>query len=217
MSYYGGGYYGGGSSYYSSGSGTYSDSGVPDYVQVTPSSFTYSPDQNPVAPAIEQGSTTYYVPPTPQNVSPSDLPQFQLTPQDYAQLMQTPNLGPYNQYGQQSPRAGGGGGGPSGGGSGGGQSPQRQQPQQQQRPVNVIINNTPQHPARRSGSGYTGGNTGAVYNPNRQYAGNDYGGAASYGSQYGQGAAGYNAPSIVPYLLLGGLGIGAYMLLKKHH
>lgn len=209
-----------GAGYSSSYSPSYTSGSVPNYVDVTPSSFTYG---NPVAPAIEQAGTTADNP-----YGPYTGGYVQVTPSNFTDPY-APYTGPgvtvtpnqlYNYY-QPQPQtsrspSGGGGGGPSGGSSG--QSPQRQQPQQQ-RPVTIQINTGVQHPARRSGSGYTGGNTGAIYNPNRQYAGNNYGGAASYGSQYGQGSAmaNYNAPSIVPYLLIGGIGIAGYMMLKKHH
>lgn len=177
---------------------------TPQYVQVTPQQVYYQ------SPTIEQVTSTATAPPpyTPQYVTVT--PQQVQNPYGaftggYVQV--TPAQVNYNQ--QSSGGSSAGGGGPSGGGSGGSQPQPKPQQQTAQRPVTINV-------IQGSGSGRSGGNTGALYNPDKQ-AGN-YGTTGS-GSSYGgaNAGAGYNAPSIVPYLLIGGLGLLAYEMMKKKH
>jgi hypothetical protein len=213
MAYYGG--------YYGQGYGAGGYTPPSQYVQA-PTITPYTGPINYATPALPSyGTPQTYVNPNPpeqvtvtgynpqqQYVTAPDIGMPNISPTDInAGIPQIPNYGPYGQspYGNYGMPGSKSGGGPSGGGSSGGQAPQQQQKQSPPVQVNITV-------PQRSRSGYSGGNTGALYNQNAQ------GGYGSNAGSYGTGGAGYNAPSIVPYLLLGGLGILAYnMLGKKHH
>lgn len=206
MSYdYGGGY---GSGSYTNYGQTYT--GSPDYSAAAYAPISSAPVYDNTGAAPEQVTVT--------GNSSSDYVQAPTITGDYgslADLSQTPTL---PQYGNQTASGDGygnygtpsgpqrqSGGGSSGGSSGGGQAPQQQQKPSAPVQVNISI-------PRQSGSGYGGGNRYGRLTGN-------YGG--SYGNQQSSynpnAAANYNAPSIVPYLIVGGLGLLAYELLKKKH
>lgn len=135
--------------------------------------------------------------------------------------------GTYDPVGSQA--SGGGGGGQSGGGSGGGQSsggsppspqqkPQQQQYQQRRQNPNIININSRQpvntNSLRPLVSG-AGVNRAAAPNGfNYDVNGNGYlqQGGGYQGTPYGSSVSG---TSLSPYLLIGGAGIIAYMMMKK--
>jgi hypothetical protein len=200
-----------------------------DYSQLaqTPTLPDYGTPQVYQSPNVEQTtSTAYKYTPTPiyaPNVIPS---QYVYAPNivpnlDYSGLQNTPELPTYGTNPPSAPTrstAGGGSGGSSGGTGG---QPRQQQQQQQQRPIRIAINNI----STRSGSGQGGGNTGPRYGFGTRpvYGRGNYGGTIGYGGAqsgqysggYGATSADFNSPSIVPYLIVGGLGLFAFDMLKK--